>query len=162
MQKITPNLWFDGQAEEAVNFYVSVFKDAKIGKTSRYSKESAAVSGMPEGTAMTIEFELNGQKFLALNGGPYFKFTEAISFIINCETQEEVDHFWDKLTGEGGEPSRCGWLKDKYGLSWQVVPSALSRLMSGGDPAKSGRVMQALMKMNKLDIATLQQAYDQQ
>jgi predicted 3-demethylubiquinone-9 3-methyltransferase (glyoxalase superfamily) len=158
MQKITPNLWFDNKAEEAVNFYISVFNDGKIGRVSRYSEAGAAVSGMPRGSVMTMEFELHGQKFLALNGGPYFRFSEAISFVVNCETQEEVDEFWEKLS-EGGEPSRCGWLKDKYGLSWQIVPTVVGELMSG-EPAKSAKVMEALLTMNKLDIATLKQAYE--
>jgi predicted 3-demethylubiquinone-9 3-methyltransferase (glyoxalase superfamily) len=157
MQKITPNLWFDNNAEEAVNFYASVFEDTKIGKTSRYSDEVAAATGMPKGTVLTMEFELQGQKFLALNGGPIYKFTEAVSFVISCDAQEEIDRYWEKLS-EGGEPGRCGWLKDKFGLSWQVVPSNMGELMNSTDKQKSARVMQALMQMNKLDIATLQQA----
>lgn len=162
MQKITPCLWFDNQAEEAVNFYSSIFKDAKIGAITRYSDEAAAASGQPKGAVMTVDFELNGQRFLALNGGPHFKFTEAISLMVNCETQEEVDKFWNKLIEGGGQPSRCGWLKDKYGLSWQIVPAVLNKLMSSGDAAKSGRVMAAIMQMDKLDIATLEEAYQRE
>jgi predicted 3-demethylubiquinone-9 3-methyltransferase (glyoxalase superfamily) len=159
MQKIIPNLWFDNQAEEAVNFYASVFKTCKIGRISRYGGEGAEVSGRPKGSVMVVEFELNGQPFLALNGGPHFKFTEAVSFVVNCETQEDVDHYWEKLS-EGGQKSRCGWLKDKYGLSWQIIPTALGELMAK-DPSKSGKVMQALLKMDKLDVGKLKQAYDQ-
>jgi predicted 3-demethylubiquinone-9 3-methyltransferase (glyoxalase superfamily) len=154
---ITPNLWFPGNAEEAVNFYTSIFKDSKIGNISRHTKEAAAAAGMPEGSVLVIEFELNGQKFSAINGGPYFRFTEAVSFVINCETQQEVDEFWKKLS-EGGEPGRCGWLKDKYGLSWQVVPTVLAKLMTSTEPGKTGRVMQALLKMNKLNIDALEEA----
>jgi predicted 3-demethylubiquinone-9 3-methyltransferase (glyoxalase superfamily) len=157
MQTITPNLWFNNNAEEAVSFYASVFKDAKIGRTSRYSDEAAAASGIPLGTVLTMEFELQGQKFLALNGGPHFKFNEAVSFVVSCQTQEEIDMHWDKLS-EDGQPGRCGWLKDKFGLSWQIVPSLLAELMTSSDPGKSARVMQALFKMDKLDIATLQAA----
>jgi predicted 3-demethylubiquinone-9 3-methyltransferase (glyoxalase superfamily) len=157
MQTITPNLWFNNNAEEAVNFYASVFKDAKIGKISRYSDEAAAASGIPKGTVLTMEFELQGQKFLALNGGPHFKFNEAVSFVVSCQTQDEIDMFWDKLS-EDGQPGRCGWLKDKFGLSWQIVPTILGDLMTNSEPGKSARVMQALFKMDKLDIATLQAA----
>ena len=157
MQTITPNLWFNNNAEEAVNFYASVFKDAKVERTSRYSDEAAVASGMPKGTALTMEFELQGQKFLALNGGPHFKFNEAVSFVVSCQTQDEIDMFWDKLT-EDGQPGRCGWLKDKFGLSWQIVPTILGDLMTNSEPGKSARVMQALFKMDKLDIATLQAA----
>lgn len=160
MQKITPFLWFDHQAEEAANFYVSIFKNSKIGATARYNEAGAKVSGMPAGTVMTIEFELNGQKFTALNGGPVFKFTEAISFVVNCETQEDVDHYWQKLT-ESGEESQCGWLKDKYGVSWQIVPTILGKLMSDSNPEKSQRVMQAMLQMKKIDIQKLQEVYDQ-
>jgi predicted 3-demethylubiquinone-9 3-methyltransferase (glyoxalase superfamily) len=159
MQKITPFLWFDDQAEEAANFYVSVFKNSKIGGISRYGEAGEDASGVPKGKAMTIEFQLDGQKFMALNGGPQFKFTEAISLVVNCETQEEVDEFWEKLS-EGGAKSRCGWLKDKYGLSWQVVPTALGALFQGKDAERSERVMKAMLKMDKLDIKTLKQAYE--
>jgi predicted 3-demethylubiquinone-9 3-methyltransferase (glyoxalase superfamily) len=157
MQNITPFLWFDGKAEEAMNFYVSIFKNSKIGSVARYGEAGPG----PKGTVMTAVFELNGQEFIALNGGPHFKFTEAISFVVNCETQEEVDEFWEKLS-EGGEKSRCGWLKDKYGLSWQVVPTVLGKLMQDKDPEKSKRVMEAMLQMDKIDIKTLKQAYEQQ
>lgn len=153
MQKITTFLWFDHQAEEAANFYTSLFKNSRIAGVSRYGEGAP----MPKGTAMSVTFELEGQEFMALNGGPLFKFTEAVSLFVKCETQQEIDHFWEKLS-EGGQKSRCGWLKDKYGLSWQIVPVVLGQLMSGKDPEKSKRVMQALMKMDKLDIQGLQQA----
>ena len=155
MQKITPFLWFDDNAEEAVNFYTSIFKDSKIENFSRYGDEGPG----PAGSVMMANFNLNGQDFMALNGGPVFKFTEAISFFVSCETQEEVDHYWDKLS-EGGEVQQCGWLKDKFGLSWQIVPTALGELMGSGNPEKAGRVMQAMLKMVKIDIAGLQRAYD--
>ncbi len=151
--RITPFLWFDNNAEEAVNFYISVFKNSRIGKTARYGEEAPG----PKGTVMTISFELDGQEFIALNGGPLFKFTEAISFVVSCKTQEEVDYYWEKLS-EGGQESMCGWLKDKYGLSWQVVPVVLPELLSGKDKEKAKRTMQAMLKMNKLDIKTLEQA----
>lgn len=160
MQKITPCLWFDGKAEEAVNFYTSIFKNCTIEKTSRYGDEAAKASGQPTGRVMVMTFQLDGQQFMALNGGPMFKFTPAISMMVNCETQAEVDHFWDKLSA-GGATSRCGWLTDKFGVSWQIVPAALGRLMSGADPEKSKRVMTAMLAMTKLDIGLLQQAYDQ-
>jgi predicted 3-demethylubiquinone-9 3-methyltransferase (glyoxalase superfamily) len=155
MQKITPFLWFDHQAEEAANFYVSLFKDSKVTGVSRYGEAGPG----PKGTAMTVTFQLEGQEFTALNGGPIFHFTEAISFFVNCKTQEEVDYLWNKLT-DGGEPGQCGWLKDKFGLSWQIVPSALGELMSGPDPAKSKRVVEAMLKMRKLDISELKRAYE--
>jgi predicted 3-demethylubiquinone-9 3-methyltransferase (glyoxalase superfamily) len=158
MQKITPFLWFDDQAEEAANFYTSVFKNSKIGKIAHYGEETAKRTGRPEGSVMTIAFELDGEEFVALNGGPQFKFTEATSFVVNCETQEEVDYFWGKLSG-GGKEVQCGWLKDKYGLSWQIVPTVLGELLSDKDGAKSQRVMQAMLKMVKLDIKKLKQAY---
>ena len=157
MQKITPFLWFDGKAEEAMNFYVSLFKNAKIVGVTRYGEAGPG----PKGTVMTAKFELDGQEFVALNGGPQFTFTEAISFVVNCETQQEVDEFWEKLS-EGGEKSRCGWLKDKYGLSWQVVPTVLVEMLQDKDTEKSKRVMQAMLQMDKLDINTLKQAYQQQ
>ena len=153
MQKITPFLWFDGNAEEAMNFYVSLFKNSKVKGVTRYGETGPG----PKGSVMTASFELDGQEFVALNGGPKFKFTEAISFVINCKTQEEVDNFWDKLS-EGGEIQGCGWVKDKYGLSWQVVPTILPELIQSKDPAKSNRVFNAMLKMNKLDIKTLQEA----
>jgi len=154
MQKITPFLWYDNQAEEAANFYVSIFKNSKVLGVTRYGEAGPG----PKGSVLTAAFELAGQKFTALNGGPQFKFTEAISFVVNCETQEEVDYFWEKLIAGGGQESMCGWLKDKYGLSWQVVPAILPELLQETDPEKSNRVMQALMQMKKLDIATLKQA----
>jgi predicted 3-demethylubiquinone-9 3-methyltransferase (glyoxalase superfamily) len=157
MQKITPFLWFDDKAEEAAKFYVSIFKNSKMGYVSRYGDAGPG----PKGTVMVTTFQLDGQEFMALNGGPTFKFTEAISFVVNCETQEEVDEFWEKLS-EGGEKSRCGWLKDKYGLSWQIVPTVLGELMQDKDPEKSKRVMQAMLQMDKLDIQTLKQAYEGQ
>lgn len=157
MQKITPFLWFDGKAEEAINFYVSIFKNAKIVGVTRYGEAGPG----PKGTVMTAKFELDGQEFVALNGGPQFTFTEAISFVVNCATQQEVDEFWEKLS-EGGEKSRCGWLKDKYGLSWQVVPTVLVEMLQDKDAEKSKRVMQAMLQMDKLDINTLKQAYQQQ
>ena len=157
MQKITPFLWFDGKAEEAMNFYVSIFKNAKIVGVTRYGEAGPG----PKGTVMTAKFELDGQEFVALNGGPQFTFTEAISFVVNCATQQEVDEFWEKLS-EGGEKSRCGWLKDKYGLSWQVVPTVLVEMLQDKDAEKSKRVMQAMLQMDKLDIKALKQAYQQQ
>jgi len=158
-QKITPFLWFDDNAEEAVKFYVSIFKNSKIGRMTRYGEEGAKVSGRPEGTVMTIAFQLEGQAFAALNGGPHFKFTEAISLVVNCKTQKEVDELWEKLS-EGGEEGQCGWLKDKYGLSWQIVPTVLSKMLQDKDPKKSERVMQALIQMRKFDIKRLKQAYE--
>ncbi len=160
MQKITPFLWFDDKAEEAVNFYASLFKNSRIVKMVRYGDEAAAASGRPKGSAMTIAFQLEGQDFTALNGGPHFKFTEAISLVVNCTTQAEVDTLWNALCA-GGAESQCGWLKDKYGLSWQIVPTVVSEMLSSGDAAKAGRMMQALMQMKKLDIAALQRAYAQ-
>jgi predicted 3-demethylubiquinone-9 3-methyltransferase (glyoxalase superfamily) len=159
MQKITTNLWFDRKAEEAVNFYTSIFKDSRIGNILRYGKEGFEFHGMPEGTVMTIDFEIFGQHFVALNGGPQFQFNESISFIINCENQEEVDYYWEKL-GEGGDENAkiCGWLKDKYGVSWQIVPSVLYELLK--DKQRSASVMNVLLKMKKLDIQELQNAYN--
>jgi predicted 3-demethylubiquinone-9 3-methyltransferase (glyoxalase superfamily) len=158
MQTITPFLWFDNQAEEAVNFYVSIFKNSSVGKMARYDKVSAAASGRPEGSVMTASFKINGQDFIALNGGPVFQFTEAISFVIGCDSQEEIDYYWDKLTGNGGTESQCGWLKDRFGLSWQVVPNKMAQLIAGPDSAKSQRAMAAMMKMKKLVIADLENA----
>ena len=157
MPKITPFLWFDDRAEEAVNFYVSIFKNSKIGSITRYGDEAAEVSGRPKGTVMTVTFQLEGQEFMALNGGPHFKFTEAISLLVNCKTQEEVDELWEKLS-EGGEKGQCGWLKDKYGLSWQIVPTVLGEMLQDKDARKSERVMNALLKMNKIEIKALKQA----
>ncbi|MCX6227485.1 MAG: VOC family protein [Bacteroidia bacterium] len=156
INQITPCLWFDDQAEEAALFYTSVFKNSKIGTVSRYGKEGFEIHGQKEGTAMTVAFQINGQSFTALNGGPIFKFNEAISLQVYCETQEEIDHYWSKLTMDGGEEGQCGWLKDKYGLSWQIVPSILSELMS--DPARAGRVTKAFLQMKKFDIEKLRQA----
>jgi predicted 3-demethylubiquinone-9 3-methyltransferase (glyoxalase superfamily) len=154
-QKITPFLWFDNQAEDAANFYASIFKNSKVGAISRYGDAGPG----PKDSVMTVDFQIEGQEFVALNGGPHFKFTEAISFVVNCETQEEVDEFWEKLS-EGGQKSQCGWLKDRYGLSWQIVPTILTKLMLDKDPAKAGRVMKAMLQMTKIDIAKAQQAYD--
>ena len=155
MQKISPFLWFDNNAEEAVNFYTSIFKNSKIVSVSRYGDAGPG----PKGQVMVINFELDGQEFLALNGGPQFKFTEAISLVVNCKNQEEVDRFWDKLS-EGGQKVQCGWLKDKFGLSWQVVPTILGELMQDKDPKKADRVMKAMLKMVKIDIAGLKRAYE--
>lgn len=153
MQKITPFLWFDNNAEEAANFYVSIFKNSKVLNIARYGDAGPG----PKGTVLTVNFEIDGQKFIALNGGPQFKFTEAVSFVVNCETQEEIDYFWEKLSA-GGEKSQCGWLKDKYGLSWQVVPAILGELMGGNDAERSNRVMQAILQMQKLEIEPLKRA----
>lgn len=155
MKGITPFLWFDGKAEEAARFYTSIFKGSKLGTISRYPEGSPA----PAGTVMTVSFQLEGQEFVALNGGPQFRFTPAISFVVNCETQQEVDELWEKLS-EGGAEVQCGWLTDRFGVSWQIVPTILGRLMEGSDRARSQRVMQALLKMKKLDIGALQRAYD--
>jgi len=154
MQKITPFLWFDGQAEEAMNFYVSVFKNSKVGRVSRYGEAGPG----PKGTVMSATFQLDGQDFFALNGGPQFVFTPAISFFVNCETQQEVDELWDKLS-EGGKKERCGWLKDRYGLSWQIIPSILGKLLQDPDAEKAKRVMQAMLQMDKIDIERLKQAH---
>src|SRR5688572_27672846 len=152
MTKITPFLWFDNDAEEAMKFYMSVFKNSKAGNVSRG----------PDGKAFIVDFQLDGQEFMGLNAGPQFKFNEAVSFYVNCETQEEVDYYWEKLTADGGEESMCGWLKDKYGLSWQIIPKALGELMGDPDPVKAQRVMQAMLQMRKIDVAGLQRAYDGQ
>jgi len=160
MPTITPFLWFNHQAEEAVRFYTSIFQKSKVGKIARYGKESERVAGRPAGSVMTVEFELAGRDFVALNGGPQFKFTEAISFVVSCKTQVEVDWFWNKLSA-GGKKVQCGWLKDKYGVSWQVVPTILNELLSDKDPARSQRVMEAMLKMVKLDIGKLKRAYEQ-
>ena len=157
MPKITPFLWFDHQAEQAVKFYTSIFRKSKILKVVRYSDAAAQASGWPKGSVMTVEFALDGQRFVALNGGLYFKFTEAVSFVVHCKNQAELDRFWKKLSA-GGKESQCGWLKDKYGLSWQIVPSILGDLLGGKDPARSQRVMEALLRMRKLNIKTLKKA----
>jgi predicted 3-demethylubiquinone-9 3-methyltransferase (glyoxalase superfamily) len=162
MSKITPFLWFNNQAEEAVKFYASIFENSKIGTVSRYDEASAAASGRPSGSVMTAAFQLEGQEFVALNGGPHFKFTEAISFVVNCESQEEIDYYWAKLSEGGDEKAQqCGWLKDKYGLSWQIYPPLLGKLLQDKDPKKSKRVMKAMITMKKIDIKALKQAYDQ-
>ncbi|HEY8165220.1 MAG TPA: VOC family protein [Gemmatimonadaceae bacterium] len=155
MQKITPFLWFNDKAEEAMKFYVSIFRNSKIGTVTRYGDAGPG----PKGSVMTASFELDGEQFVALNGGPQFTFTEAISFVVNCESQQEVDYFWEKLTA-GGQAGQCGWLKDKFGLSWQVVPTALPKLLAEKDPQKAGRVMNAMLKMDKIDIAALERARD--
>ena len=159
--KITPCLWFDTQAEEAAKFYVSVFKNSKLGRVSRYGKAGQEVHGKKPGSVMVAEFEIDGQPFVALNGGPNFKFTEAVSFQVFCDTQDEIDDFWSALS-KGGQEGPCGWLKDKYGLSWQVVPAVLPQMMTDPDAEKSARVMNAFMKMKKFDLAKLQRAFDGQ
>jgi predicted 3-demethylubiquinone-9 3-methyltransferase (glyoxalase superfamily) len=156
-QKIKTFLWFDNNAEEAMNFYVSIFKNSKVLGVSRYGDAGPG----PKGSVMSATFQLEGQEFIALNGGPLFKFTEAISLFVSCETQEEVDDLWKKLTAGGGAPSQCGWLKDKFGLSWQIIPTALMELMSDKDPAKSKRVMEAMLQMTKIDVSKLKAAYNQ-
>lgn len=158
MNKFTPCLWFDSNAEEAVKFYTSVFKNSKITNIARYGEAGAEASGRPKGSVMTVAFELDGQAFLALNGGPMFTFSPAISFIANCKTQAEVDELWEKLS-EGGEKEQCGWLRDKYGVSWQIVPTVLPEMLLDENPAKSERVMQAMLQMTKIDIETLKRAY---
>jgi predicted 3-demethylubiquinone-9 3-methyltransferase (glyoxalase superfamily) len=155
MQKITPFLWFDGKAEEAMNFYVSIFKNSKVVHVTRYGDAGPG----PKGTVMSATFQLEGQEFFALNGGPQFAFTPAISFFVSCETQQEVNALWEKLS-EGGSKDRCGWLRDKYGLSWQIIPTALGRMLQDKDPAKANRVMKAMLQMDKIDIRRLQEAYD--
>lgn len=155
MQKITPFLWFDGQAEEAMNFYVSIFKNSRVNSVTRYGDAGPG----PKGTVMSATFQLEGQDFFALNGGPQFKFTPAISLFVNCETQQEVDELWEKLSA-GGRKDRCGWLQDKYGLSWQIIPSALGKLLHDKDPKKASSVMRAMLQMDKIDIQRLQQAYE--
>jgi predicted 3-demethylubiquinone-9 3-methyltransferase (glyoxalase superfamily) len=157
MQKITPFLWFDDKAEEAANFYVSIFKNSRVGRVTRHGEGAPG----PKGKVMSVTFELDGQEFYALNGGPMFSFTPAISFFVNCETQQEVDELWRNLS-VGGEESRCGWLKDKYGLSWQIIPSVLGRMLQDKDSKKAKRVMEAMLQMGKIDINRLQQAYDKE
>jgi predicted 3-demethylubiquinone-9 3-methyltransferase (glyoxalase superfamily) len=161
MQKITPFLWFDREAEEASKFYTSIFKNSKIGRILRYGEKAAKISstGRPAGSVLTVELEIEGQKFVALNGGPRFKFNESISFVVNCETQQEVDYFWEKLTANGGEESQCGWLKDKFGLSWQVVPTLLIDMLHDKDSEKSEGVTEAMLQMKKIDIEKLKAAY---
>jgi len=159
MQKITPFLWFDNQAEDAAHFYVSIFKNSRIGSVAHYDEEVAKAAGRPKGSVMTVAFELDGQEFTALNGGPLFKFTEAISFVVNCDTQEEVDHFWEKLSA-GGQEGPCGWLKDRFGVSWQVVPTVLVEMLQDKDREKSKRAMAAMLKMKKINIQALRKAYE--
>lgn len=162
MQKIIPCLWFDDKAEEAAKFYASIFKNSKIGNVSRYGKEGYEFHGKEDGTVMTVDFEIEGQKYVALNGGPIFKFNEAISFQVHCETQKEVDYYWEKLSEGGDEKAQqCGWLKDKYGVSWQIVPVVLTKMLQDKDAKKSQRVMKALLQMRKLDIKTLTEAYEE-
>lgn len=158
MQKINPFLWFDSQAEEAAKFYTSVFKSSKIGKITHYPEEAAKKIGREPGSVMTVEFTLDRVEFVALNGGPQFEFTEAISFAVNCETQDEVDYFWEKLSANGGSTGRCGWLKDKFGISWQVNPVFLRDMLTDPDAGKANRVMKAMMEMDKIDIAALEKA----
>jgi len=160
MQKLTPCLWFDDKAEEAANFYASIFKNSKVKGITHYGDAGAGASGRPKGTVMTVSFQLDGHEFLALNGGPVFTFSPAISFIVNCKTQKEVDELWEKLS-DGGTTNQCGWLQDKYGVSWQIVPTVLGEMMQDKDTGKSERVMKALMQMHKIDIKTLEQAYAQ-
>jgi predicted 3-demethylubiquinone-9 3-methyltransferase (glyoxalase superfamily) len=160
-QKITLCLWFDNQAEEAARFYVSIFENSSIGAITRYGKEGFEIHGRPAGSVMTVTFRLDGEEFTGLNGGPHFKFSEAVSFVVRCRTQAEIDHYWNRLSEGGDEAARqCGWLKDKYGLSWQIVPVALFDMLQDRDPAKSDRVMKALLQMKKLDLAALQRAYE--
>jgi len=159
MQKITPFLWFEDQAEEAAKFYTSIFKNSRVGKITRYGESAEKAAGRPAGSVMTVEFEIAGQKFTALNGGPVFKFNESISFVVNCETQEDVDYFWEKLTADGGQESQCGWLRDKFGVSWQVVPTVLIEMLHDKDPERSERVMKEMLQMQKIDIKKLNDAY---
>ena len=162
MQKITPCLWFDDKAEEAAKFYVSIFKDSKIGNVTRYGKEGYEIHGREAGSVLTVDFKIEGQKFVALDGGPIFKFNEAISFQVRCKTQKEVDYYWEKLSEGGDEQAQqCGWLKDKYGVSWQITAIVLEKMLQDKDTKKSDRVMKTLLQMRKLDIATLRQAYDE-
>lgn len=162
MQKITPCLWFDDKAEEAAKFYTSIFKDSKVGNVTRYGKEGYEIHGREAGSVLTVDFEIEGQKFVALNGGPIFKFNEAISFQVHCETQKEVDYYWERLSEGGDEQAQqCGWLKDKYGVSWQITPIVLEKMLQDKDTEKSDRVMKALLQMRKLDITALLQAYEE-
>jgi predicted 3-demethylubiquinone-9 3-methyltransferase (glyoxalase superfamily) len=158
MKKITPCLWFDDKAEEAAKFYVSLIKNSKMGSITRYGEEGAAASGRPAGTVMTVTFRLNGQEFMALNGGPQFTFSPAVSFVVNCETQQEIDKLWEKLS-QGGQKEVCGWLKDKYGVSWQIVPAVLGKMLQSKNAEKTERVMKAMLQMTKIDIKALQRAY---
>lgn len=162
IQKISTNLWFNNEAEEAAEFYTSIFQNSQISRITRYGKERHEISGVSEGTVMTVTFQLEGQEFVALNGGPQYKFSEAISFIINCETQEELDYYWEKLSEGGDEKAQvCGWLKDKFGVSWQIVPAVLNELISDENSEKSARVMKALLTMKKINLEKLKQAFDE-
>lgn len=158
LQRINPCLWFDNQGEEAARFYVSVFRDASLGAISHYSEEGQEIHGRPAGSVMTVEFVLEGQSFVALNGGPQFTFNEAISLMINCTSQEEIDYYWNALTAHGGQPSDCGWLKDRFGVSWQVAPVQLDELLRDPDRQKAGRVMRAMLQMHKIDLAAIMRA----
>jgi predicted 3-demethylubiquinone-9 3-methyltransferase (glyoxalase superfamily) len=160
MQRITPFLWFDDRAEEAARFSVSVFENSRITSIARYDDEAARASGRPAGSVMTVAFELDGQEFTALNGGPVFRFTEAISFVVRCDTQEEADHFWEQLSAAGGQEVQCGWLRDRFGVSWQVVPTVLTEMLQDRDPGRSSRVMAAMLKMKKISIEGLRSAYE--
>lgn len=160
MKSIMPCLWFDKEAEEAVNFYISVFKNSKILDIARFTESMAAASGQPSGTVMTVAFQLKGQDFLALNGGPHFSFTPAVSFVVRCDSQDEIDYYWDKLS-EGGEIEQCGWLRDKYGLSWQIVPSNIGEMIDDSDSSRTDKVMKALLGMKKIDMNALQKAFEQ-
>jgi predicted 3-demethylubiquinone-9 3-methyltransferase (glyoxalase superfamily) len=160
MKSIMPCLWFDKEAEEAVNFYISVFKNSNILDIARFTESMAAASGQPSGTVMTVAFQLNGQDFLALNGGPHFSFTPAVSFVVRCDSQDEIDYYWDKLS-EGGEIEQCGWLRDKYGLSWQIVPSNIGEMIDDSDSSRTDKVMKALLGMKKIDMNALQKAFEQ-
>ncbi|GAB1722804.1 MAG: VOC family protein [Nitrospira sp. CR1.1] len=162
MHTLTPCLWFDHQAEEAAQFYVSIFKHSKIGHITRYGEAGAQAAGRPKGSVMTVAFEIEGQEYVALNGGPVFTFTEAVSFMVKCRTQKDIDDLWEGLTRDGGEPGPCGWLKDKYGLSWQIVSPEWEAMLRDKDPQKSERVMQAILRMTKPDLETLKQAYEGQ
>lgn len=159
MNKMSTCLWFDKEAEEAANLYISVFKNGKINSIARYGKEGFEIHGRPEGSVMVVEFEVNGQEFMALNGGPIFKFNESVSLVVHCETQKEIDDYWQKLTANGGQESQCGWLKDKFGLSWQITPTALRKMMAAGTKEQNERVVAAYMKMKKFDIAALERAF---
>ncbi|MEP0827351.1 MAG: VOC family protein [Candidatus Zixiibacteriota bacterium] len=160
MKSIMPCLWFDKEAEDAVNFYISVFKNSKILDIARFTESMAAASGQPSGTVMTVAFQLKGQDFLALNGGPHFSFTPAVSFVVRCDSQDEIDYYWDKLS-EGGEIEQCGWLRDKYGLSWQIVPSNIGEMIDDSDSSRTDKVMKALLGMKKIDMNALQKAFEQ-
>jgi predicted 3-demethylubiquinone-9 3-methyltransferase (glyoxalase superfamily) len=163
MQMFTSCLWFDDNAEEAVKFYTSIFKDSEITDVTHYGQAGSEAAGRPKGTVMTVAFQLNGQEFLALNGGPIFKFNEAVSFIVNCQSQEEIDYYWEKLSEDGDKKAQqCGWLKDKFGLSWQIVPTVLSEMLQDKDSIKAERVMKAMLQMKKIDIKVLKQAYKQE